>query len=651
MTRFSKPQRQEGVNMVRIKLPLGKINVDQLFAIAEVSEKYTNGNLHTTTRQDIQLHYIKHRHVDELWDDLISAGVSRKESFGNTLRNITASTLAGIDPEEAFDVTPYVERILTYFDGHESCSDMGRKVKIAFSSNQKDSAYTFMNDIGFVPLMQNDRRGFRVVLGGGMAGQTMVAKVSKEFLPEEYLLSYLEAILRVFSQYGERLNRAKGRLKFLISKVGFDTFISLLEEEFDLIKEEHSIELGEELRIPQNKLVIEEPVDTAQYQDWLKTNVLSQKQPGFKTVSLKLRLGNISSAQVQKLGPIIRKYASETFNVTSNQGLQLNFVLEKNLPAVFNALHKLGLAEIGYNSAHDITACPGTDTCNLGITNSTDMALEIEQFLLDKYAELVFDKNIKIKISGCVNSCGHHTVANIGLQGTTLKYGDHILPASKILLGGGVDQFGVGSVSDKISTVPARRVIKAIDTLLSDYEAHAFDEEYFNNYYQRQGQNYFVDLFKPFSDLDHVRDEELTDWGNDGVYQKHTPVFNKPQFSDLVHQLMNESGDKLEDAEQLIASEDYNDAVIHVYNSFVRIAKSLLLSKNIECSTQVNVLSEFDNHFVAQGEIPFDTSFKEYVLSYKKMMNTEGFISEYLNRAKRFLALAKDYLSDQTLNA
>ena len=460
LTRGVYGQRQPGVQMIRIKIPHGKLSSSQLIKIADVSEKYATGNLHLTTRQDIQLHYVSLDNSPALWAELEKENITLREACGNTVRNITGSPAAGIDPDEPFDITPYAKAFTEYFLRNPVCQDMGRKFKIAFSSSLTDSAFTYIHDIGFIPVIKNDngspKRGFKVLLGGGLGAQAIMAHPVAGFIPEEEILPFTEAVIRVFDRYGERTNRNKARMKFLIQKIGIEELLRLTEIETKALKSKKFLidrETTEE-DIP----VLPDPgpirslpeQDHKKYNLWLATNVFEQKQKGFCGVYLRIPTGDIDQITAKKLATLVKQYAADDIRVTVNQGLLLRFVRSEHLPGLFTELEELGLALPGFNSTHDVTTCPGTDTCNLGVTNSMELARILENVLTEEYEELAHNDDIHIKISGCMNSCGQHMAAQIGFHGSSLKKNGMVAPAMQIVLGGGVDEAGNGHIADKI---------------------------------------------------------------------------------------------------------------------------------------------------------------------------------------------------------
>ena len=326
-------QRQQGVQMVRIKLPYGKITLNQWKRIADISDEYSTGKMHFTTRQDVQIHFVSLDKTPELWAKLEQENITLREACGNTVRNITASPTAGIDPNEPFDITPYVHTTFEYFLRNPVCQEMGRKFKISFSNTDQDTALSYMHDLGFIPKIKDGKRGFKIMIGGGLGAQPQLAHLAYEFLEADKIISFTEAVLRVFDRHGERNSRHKARLKFLIAKIGFETFMQLVEEEklalktdtFEINTEVEGNNLNSkttsdafsELRIQNSEL----------YKDWFKTNVFTQKQSGYFGVFVRVPLGNISSVVSRSLIEQLSGYVADDVRVTVNQGLLQQFPL------------------------------------------------------------------------------------------------------------------------------------------------------------------------------------------------------------------------------------------------------------------------------------------------------------------------------------
>ena len=429
-------QRQLGVQMIRIKLPYGKVTSNQLRRIAQVSDEYSTGRLHITTRQDIQIHHVSLDRTPQLWADLEKDDVTLREACGNTVRNVTASDNAGINPEELFDVTPYAEQVFQYFLRKPFAQELGRKIKIAFSSDDRDDAFTFIHDFGFIPRIELDVKGFKVLIGGGLGAQPFLAHVAYEFLPADELIPFIEASIRVFDRHGERNSRNKARMKYLISKIGLETFLDLVKQEKtavqyhlqgDQLKSTDTFEYKELASIEQDKLF----TDDLDYNQWIRTNVSLQKQAGYLAVYVKVPLGDFYTDQARSLAYLLDSLNLPELRFTINQNIQLRGIRPEQLQIIYSQLSQLNLIGSGYGGLADITVCPGTDTCNLGISNSTNVALELESFIRINYPKLIEETGISIKISGCMNSCGQHGLAHIGFHGSSIKTVKAFTPETK----------------------------------------------------------------------------------------------------------------------------------------------------------------------------------------------------------------------------
>ena len=651
-------QRQDGVNMIRIKLPIGRVSPDQLSRIADLSDKYASSNLHITTRQDIQLHYVKLKDAPQLWANLEEKGITLREACGNTIRNLTASPFSGIDPDEPFDVSPYANTVFKYFLRNPVCQQLGRKFKIAFSSSDKDAAFAFIHDIGLIPKirMENgtEQRGFKVVLAGGLGAQPFLAHPVFAFIEENQLIPFIEACLRIFDRYGERVKRHKARLKYLINDISIDKFLELVSAERKAIStQSFAIPLNDYYKpvIPKIKdfgeVLVADPI---KFENWKNTNIFRQKQQGFLAVQIKLSTGDLQSNKARALAEIAKRYASHDIRLTVNQGIILKYVRENALKPLFNALNEVGLAEPGFDTLHDITACPGTDTCNLGIASSVGLAKELERMLKAEYEELLYRKDLKIKISGCMNGCGHHAVANIGFHAMSMKVGKYVLPAMQVMLAGGPIGDGDGVMAEKIIKLASKKVPETVRLILNDFKVNALNEELFNTYFRRLGKNYFYTLLKPLGEIIEITQDYLLDWGHQKQYETLIGIGEcAVPMVDMVSIVMDEVKETQQRAQESYRAGEWVESIYYSYTMLINSAKALLLTKDVPCNTHNAVLNNFDKHFTENGGLLLDTNFKDLVLQINQNEPTSLFADSYQLEATHFINKV-NFLRDSQLN-
>jgi sulfite reductase (ferredoxin) len=648
-------QRQPGVQMVRIKLPYGRVTSAQLRRICKVSEEYSIGRLHITTRQDIQIHYVSLDRTPALWAELERDDVTLREACGNTVRNVTASELAGIDPKEPFDVTPYADATFQYFLRNPVCQEMGRKFKMAFSSSDEDNALSYLHDLGFIPKLKEidgeQVRGFKILLGGGLGSQPRHADAVYEFLESDQLIPYIEAVLRVFDRHGERARRNKARMKFLVKDLGLDTFLELVEQEKKALPfssypiETEEYEAKQLLPNPEKPdLDRELGLD---FELWKLTNVLPQKQAKYVSIGVKVHLGDFYIDQARSLADLVEHYANDEIRFTIRQNFLIRDVRADLVPYFYQELQKIGLGEKGYNSLGDITACPGTDTCNLGIASSTGIAAELEKLILTEYPNYLKNQDLVIKISGCMNACGQHNMAHIGFQGMSMKAGKTVVPALQVLLGGGNLGDGNGRFADKVTKVPSRRGPQALRVLLDDFEQNSNGLD-FLSYYDHQGQMYFYELLKELADTSTLVASEFVDWGHEEAYQIAVGVGEcAGVVIDLVATLLLEALEKLELGQEALAEGRWADSIYHHYAGLINSAKAILLSEDISTNSYANIIAQFDEAFIVTAKIKLEGTFAEKVYQINQQEPTEEFANAYAKQAFEIYGLLKNYREEE----
>jgi sulfite reductase (ferredoxin) len=644
-------QRQEGVQMIRIKLPYGKVLSHQLRRISEVSDEYSRSRLHITTRQDIQIHYVDLNRTPELWAELERDNVTLREACGNTVRNVTASETAGIDVNEPFDVSPYADALFKFFLRNPICQEMGRKFKVSFSATDEDTGLSYMHDLGFIAKIQNGVKGFKVMLGGGLGSQPRHADLFYEFLPSDKIIPLMEGVLRVFDRYGERKSRAKARLKFLLKDIGLEAFKELIEAEQNAIEyktvaiDESNYSASKPVSITAPEIEIK---NNEAYQLWKSTNVIPQKQDGYFAIGIKVLLGDFYTDKARLLADLVENYAAGEIRLSLRQNILIPFVKEDLLPFFYTELKKLGFVEAGYNKAVDITACPGTDTCNLGISSSTGIAEELERVIKAEYPQYLENTDLVIKISGCMNACGQHNMANIGFQGMSIRTKDKLVaPALQVLLGGGNLGNGNAYFADKVVKIPSRRGPEALRRILNDFEANS-GGKLFVDYYKEKGEKYFYQLLTDLSSIDNLTQEDFIDWGTDEQYVKAIGIGEcAGVVIDLIATLFLESDEKINEAKDAYNNKVYSSAIYEAYRSMVNSAKAILLSENIKTNTQAGIIKQFDALFVETNKIDLGSSFSDIIYQIKVFPPSEDFAKNYINAATKFLASARAFREEQ----
>ncbi len=644
-------QRQPGVQMVRIKRPYGKVSAAQLRRICEVSDEYSIGRLHITTRQDIQIHFVDVERTPELWSELEKDDVTIREACGNTVRNVTASETSGIDVNEPFDVSPYAQALFEYFLRNAPNQEMGRKFKVSFSARDEDTGLSYLHDLGFIAKEQQGVHGFKVLLGGGLGAQPRHADLLFDFLAADKIIPLMESVIRVFDRYGERNNRNKARMKFLIKDIGLDGFKELLSEEQKAIPHEsYPIDAAAYPKVIVAKAETPDVdiKDENAFEKWKTTNIVPQKQKGYVAIGIKVLLGDFYTKEARLLADLIETHAAGELRLTLRQNILIPYVKKEKLPFFYTELEKLGFAEIGYNTAVDITACPGTDTCNLGISSSTGIAEALEKVIKAEYPHYIDNPDVTIKISGCMNACGQHNMSNIGFQGMSVRTKDKLVaPALQVLLGGGNFGNGNGRYADKVIKVPSKRGPQALRAVLDDFDANGNGQS-FVAYYEDKGQRYFYDFLKPLSDTDNLEPSDFIDWGNTEKYKKAIGVGEcAGVMIDLVATLLFDSEEKIQNAELAFEDKKWAAGIYHAYSSMINTAKALLTMEDTKTNTHIGIIKDFDEKFVASGRIEIDGGFENLTLRIKKNEPTEAFAKTYLEDAKGFLKSIEEFRSQE----
>lgn len=516
--------------MQRVKLPYGKVTLEQLEVLAECAEEYSDAILHVTTRQDIQLHFVHIEDTPDMMRRLGAVGVTTREACGNSVRNITACPYAGVCNDESFDVAPYAHAATYFLMGHDDTQDFGRKFKIAFSGCADHACgLTSFHDIGCVARIREvdgrKQRGFAFYVGGGLGSVPHAAKLLEEFVPEEELLPMMQAVCRLFTKYGERENRARARLKFVIKKLGIEEFARLAREErLKLKADPRATAYLADLTLTDEKPIAAAPrplvAESDAYRAWAKTNLRPQAQPGYSVATVTLPLGDLTSYQARKLAEIAGELTGDTMRTTVEQNLCLRWLRNEYAPEFFQRLQAIGLAEGGASTITDITSCPGTDTCKLGISSSRGLAGELRKRLTVIQEELAPEaRALHIKTSGCFNSCGQHHVADLGFLGVSRNVGGRRVPHFQVVVGGQWEANG-GAFGLAIGAIPSKNVPEMVKRLTARFVAERKPEESFTIFVQRIGKKEIRTMVEALAETPAYEADRsfYSDWGDPREY-------------------------------------------------------------------------------------------------------------------------------------
>lgn len=615
-------QRQPGVQMQRIKIPYGDLSPAKLRRLADVSDKYANRFMHLTTRQDVQLYYIMLESVPNMMRELADAGITTREACGNTIRNVTATPFSGTSPDDVFDVSPYADAFMNYMLRNPICQNMGRKVKVAFESNAvKDDAGLLIHDLGFRAQIKEvdgkPKRGFQVYVGGGLGSTPMLGQLWSDFLPEEELIPFSAAVIRIFDRFGERKSRMKARMKFLIKKLGMDEFRRLVEEEQMALKpdpswndyladahreESPSVEVAEAPPAPDGL------ENDPGYLLWKGSAVTTQKSGGHALVQLKIHNGDVPSDVARKIADIAEVFAGGNVRITIHQNLVLRWVPLHVLPSLYAALSEAGLADAGAQTVTDITACPGADTCRLGITSAKGLATALERGFsngLAKYADLARD--LKIKISGCPNACAQHTTANIGFQGAATSKGGRRVPSEMVFVGGSLAGDDT-RLAESIIKIPTRNAPKVVGKLLQIYDQERRNGEHFDLTMMRLGKEYLNGQLQEFTHVPAFEEDPdfYKDWGHeDEQFDIMTGIKGECAGATVEEKVptFQDAEAALQQAEALHIHKDYEVAILESYKAMSHAAHVPLYTRLVDPFTPAQTIWEFENLFVRTGEV------------------------------------------------
>lgn len=521
-------QRQPNVHMIRTKVPGGLLTSAQLDHLAAIADEFGGGRGHITTRQNMQFHFVPLTRVADMMHRLADARLTTREACYNTVRNVTACPLSGLSPNEVFDVRPYAQRVALAFLRKDLTDCLPRKFKIAFDGCPNDCMAGAIHDIGLRAVIRGGKRGFRMVVGGGLGPLPTEAQLLDEFVPEERLVNRCEAVIRVFSKYGNRQNRNKARLKFVLRERGFEWLKDAIEKEYAGILENGGIAstemvpegfggyqskpqpLGSGALLP---VVHTNGSGDPEYDRWHATNVRPQRQAGYAMVTVRIDQGNLTSAEMRAVARVARDAGDGLIRIVIDQNLLLAYIPLGNLKRVYAALRQAGVGGAGAHEIEDVTTCPGAYSCNLALTKSMNLGAALQETVRRYDDPLV--RGLSVKVSGCPNSCGQHWIADFGFYGNARKIGGREIPYYQMLLGGGYDQDGMMRFGLAVQSIPARLAPAAVQRVLDHYIANRLPDETFREYVMRHRVEFFRQATNDLAKPPELAPEIYQDWGDD----------------------------------------------------------------------------------------------------------------------------------------
>ena len=622
--------------MQRIKIPFGGLSTEQMDALADLAEEYSDDVVHITTRQDVQLHYV---HIDDTVDlmrRLAAAGITTREACGNSVRNVTACPLAGVCHTETFDVTPYAKAFSKFLLGHPDVQDFGRKFKPAFSGCKHEACgLTNMHDLGAIAATRVvdgvEKRGFELYVGGGLGAVPHQAKLFDEFVPAEELLPITQAIARVFARLGEKTNRARARIKFLVAKLGIEEFKRLVLEQRQTLPHDArwTAYLDDLNALDEEGLRPGQPLDGAELPDgfdqWYETNVYPQRQPGYVVATVTLPLGDLTSNQLRGLAEVCRRYVKDTVRTTVEQNLVLRWVSEADLPALYADLKELGLGLSGASTVFDVTACPGTDTCKLGISSSRGLAAELRRRLAESAHTLdEAVKGLRVKISGCFNSCGQHHAADIGFYGVSRKISGITVPHFQVVLGGKWLE-NAGSFGLAMAAVPSKNIPTVVTRLTERFVKERQGNESFQGFVERTGKREIKGMLEDLTAVPAYEEDSsfYRDWGDTREFTIGDMGKGEcaGEVVPLAHFELAACEREAFEAHIFLDEAKFEQAYGTAYNAMLHAAKALVKTQWLDVPEDADtIVKEFVERFV-DTELFFDPYAKDKFARYLVRMH------------------------------
>jgi len=639
-------QRQKGVQMVRVKIPSGFLNSEKMRALADVIEDYSTGKGHVTTRQDVQFHFVKLNDITTVLTRLAEAGLTTREACGNTVRNVTSCHLAGVCQTELFDVSPYAEQVAYHLLRNPINQDLPRKFKISFSGCRSECGMAAIHDIGFIAESREQNGlieyGFRVYVGGGLGSSPRLAKLYSEFLPLSDVLLTCEAILKIFDANGDRKTRSKARMKFILERWGIEKFKTEVAKEiatfYELGKRYPTLPLPDKVsnkslpmvsQHPTEAVFPQSPVPHSDYEKWVRTNVLFAPHANTASVQIKLTLGDITVEAIRGLADVVDQFGPMEIRATHQQNFILHGINPEKLLDLYTALDQVGLSASGAEKAADVIACPGADSCQLALTSSMGVGAAIVNTFATECIEDEDINGLRIRISGCPNSCAHHHIAGIGLHGVAKKVHGKLAPHYQLHLGGGINADTPALGRPKLK-LPAKNVPQAVMEIVKIYRENRQPKELFNPFVARFGADAISSKLMKFTDIPtpELAPEYYRDYNAIGDFHLDDlgPGECAGGIIDLIENTLRTSRQSFALAELESRRGKQEQSIEKMKEAILLSCRALLIPFGIESPDEAQILKEFQHKVVEQGIV--SERFERFTKSLGQWADFVGAVSE-----------------------
>jgi len=601
-------QRKLGTYMLRVRATGGAITPEQLLGLARISAKVGAEHLHITTRQEFQIHDVSIENVIPALRALLPLGLTTRGGGGNTVRNILVSPDAGVGVDEIFDPSPWAFALTTRLIAEADSWNLPRKFKIAFSNSPADSAYAQFNDVGFLATIKDGRQGFKVYVAGGLGASSSVGHLLEEFIPAEDAYIVSAALKHLFDKHGNRKNRNAARLRFLWSKLGEDRFRQIYQDEVRQLAQLPLTKL--------HPLVIDQPLDqaaalaipatgveSAEYARWRKRYVFPQRQPGLYSIVVPASLGNIANQHVAALAQYLRAFGPHSIRAAFGQNLRLRNIPEAALAATYQVVHDItDLADAPLALANAVS-CTGAATCQLGICLPKPALIAASEKLAGARLDLDSIPSFQLNLSGCPNSCGQHTYADLGFYGQARHRDKDIYPAYGVVAGG-VHADGQARLAEPIGTVAARDLPEFTRQVISLWLSNKHRFASFSEYVKAEGRDEIKLICERFLNVPAFSEEPsyYTDWGADKPFS----LVGRGQ-GECSAGLFDQIGidlKRIADLRKRIAAAPASDERYELlYQIAFSASRALLVTRGIDAVDEESVFSSFQRHFIGGGLI------------------------------------------------